>query len=83
MAESQDTYVGSVVEDHNENSLSLVAKKIGTISLQSAPRRLWSKQLQSVLISLLFSRKRIQLDGQAGGGRLALHTITLEKRTEK
>ena len=30
MVESQDADAGFVVEDHDENSLSLVAEKIGT-----------------------------------------------------
>ena len=71
MVKSQDADAGSVVEDHDENSLSLVAEKVGT----KCPRK--TKEQAAA--------ERADQPAVLGwsGKKLALHTIALEKLTER
>ena len=75
--ESQDADAGSVVEDHDENSLSLVAEKLGT----KCPRKT-KEQAAAERADQLAVLQKTDTTGWSGK-KLALHTIALEKLTEK
>ena len=63
--ESQDADAGSAVEDHDENSLSLVAEKIGTKRLRKTKEQEAAERAdQLAVLQKTDASSIMQLDGQ-------------------
>ena len=77
MVNSQNADAGSVVEDHDQNFLSLVAEKIGT----KRPRKT-EEQSAADRADQLAVLQKTATNGWSGK-KLALHTIAFKKLTEK
>ena len=77
MVNSQDADAGSAVEDHDENSLSLGAEKIGT----KRPRKT-KEQASAERADQLAVLQKTDTTGWSAK-KLASHTIALQKLTEK
>ena len=75
MVNSQDADTGSVVEDHDQNSLSLGAEKIGT-------KRPTEEQAAAERADQLAVLQKTATNGWSGK-KLALHTIAFKKLTDK
>ena len=77
MAESQDAGAVTVVEVHDENSLSLGAKKIGTVRPRKTKDQAAAERADQLAV--------LHKTDTAGWSekKLASHTIALEKLTEK
>ena len=77
MVNSQGADAGSIVEDHDQNSLSLVAEKIGTKRPRTTEEQAAAERADQLAV--------LQKTSTNGWSRkkLALHTIAFKKLNEK
>ena len=77
MVNSQNADAGSVVEDHDQNSLSSVVEKIGIKSPRKAKEQAAAERADQLAVF-----QKTATNGWSGK-QLALHTIAFKKLAEK